>query len=129
MGNIDNLNFKLILDDKDFDKKIQKNLKAVKDLNAEMKKGGRSVTLSQYLDAQKKLNKELERTLRLQKQMVSRNQIGQASRGATQQAILQERLNREMLKTQKVQNSLNNQRQAVTAVSSDEELTKVLPGI
>lgn len=107
MGNIDNLNFTLLLNDKDFDKKIQKNLQAVKDLNKELAKSGRSTNMSTYISEQKKLNKELEKTLKLQKQMGNIRAQGQATRGATQAAIQQERLNREMLKTQKLQQSIN----------------------
>ena len=45
--NIDNLNFKVILDDKDFNDRIQKDIKAAKDLN---------VQLSQLLQAKVKIN-------------------------------------------------------------------------
>ena len=36
MGNLDNLNFKVILDDKDFDKQIKKDLQLAKMLNTEV---------------------------------------------------------------------------------------------
>lgn len=38
MGNIDNLNFKIILDDQDFNKQIAKDLQLAKDLNTEVSK-------------------------------------------------------------------------------------------
>lgn len=38
MGNIDNLNFKMILDDQDFNKQIAKDLQLAKDLNTEVSK-------------------------------------------------------------------------------------------
>lgn len=107
MGNIDNLSFNLLLNDKDFDKKIQKNLQAVKDLNKELAKSGRSTNMSTYISEQKRLNKELEQTLKLQKQIGNVQTQRRATRAATDTAIQQERLNREMLKTQKLQQSIN----------------------
>lgn len=73
-GTIDELNFKVILDDKDFNDRIQKDIKAAKDLN---------VQLSQLLQAKVKIN-----TITAQEAASAKR----ASDIAAKQAIDQERI-------------------------------------
>lgn len=87
MSNIDNLNFKLLLDDKDFDKAVRKQIDALEKLNKELEgKGAKPLTMAQFVSYQKK-SVEL----------------------ASKQVIEQNKINQAVLRTEKLQQQVNAQ--------------------
>lgn len=87
MSNIDNLNFKLLLDDKDFDKAVKKQIGALEKLNKELEgKGAKPLTMAQFVSYQKK-SVEL----------------------ASKQVIEQNKINQAVLRTEKLQQQVNAQ--------------------
>lgn len=93
MANIDNLNFKVILDDSDFNKKVEKDIKAAQNLNAQ---------LSQYLDVKKKLSSKSS-GLSAKEAAERKRQIDLN----TKEAVSQEKVRQAKAKTAKEQARLN----------------------
>ena len=94
MGNIDNLNFKVILDDTDFNKKVEADIEAAKKLNTQ---------LSQYLEVKKKLSKSSSTKLSAQEAASRKRQIDLN----TKEAVSQEKINQAKAKTAREQERLN----------------------
>lgn len=93
MENIDNLNFKVILDDKEFNEKVEKDIKTAKRLNA---------SLSDYLTAKNKL-KGKNSGLSARETAERKRQIDLN----TKEAVSQEKVTQAKLKTAKAQAQLN----------------------
>lgn len=93
MSNIDNLNFKVILDDQEFNEKVEKDIKAAKRLN---------VSLSDYLTAKNKM-KGKNAGLSARETAERKRQIDLN----TKEAISQEKVTQAKLKTAKAQAQLN----------------------
>ena len=94
MANIDNLNFKVILDDEEFNKKVEKDIKAAKKLNTQ---------LSKYLEVRAKL-KTKSSGLSAKEAAERKRQIDLN----TKEAVSQEKVTQAKLKTAKAQQQLNN---------------------
>lgn len=94
MANIDNLNFKVILDDEEFNKQIEKDIKAAKRLNA---------SISEYLTAKNRL-KGKHSGLSAKETAERKRQIDLN----TKEAVSQEKVTQAKLKTAKAQAQLNN---------------------
>lgn len=93
MENIDNLNFKVILDDKEFNEKVEKDIKTAKRLNA---------SPSDYLTAKNKL-KGKNSGLSARETAERKRQIDLN----TKEAVSQEKVTQAKLKTAKAQAQLN----------------------
>lgn len=92
-GTIDNLNFKVILDDSDFNDKVDKDIKAAKKLNTQ---------LSNYLDVKAKI-KSKSSGLSAKEAAERKRQIDLN----TKEAVSQEKVTQAKLKTAKAQAQLN----------------------
>lgn len=106
-GNIDNLNFKVILDDADFNRRVAEDIKAAKELNAQMsalleakKKLGNtnSATNTQrQLRDQQKLQQEINKTLLTEEKLAAAKEKTLAAQN--QNLSSQQRLQQETNKT------------------------------
>ena len=94
MGNIDNLNFKVILDDADFNKRVDEDIKAAKKLN---------VQLSNYLAVKNKLQNSSSTKLSAQEAASRKRQIDLN----TKEAVSQEKINQAKARTAREQERLN----------------------
>lgn len=96
MSNVDNLNFKVILDDSEFNKKIEDDIKAAKRLNA---------SLSEYLTIKQKHNKAKSRgSGNSAKEIAEKKRLIDLN---TKETISQEKITQAKLKTAKAQQQLN----------------------
>jgi DNA repair exonuclease SbcCD ATPase subunit len=113
-NNIDNLNFKVILDDREFNTKIKADLKLAKDLNTQM---------SQLLDVQKKL--QIQNSAALGQEKLRREQQKTASDAVKQQQQIQREQDKTAAQAVKSQETIRREQQKTASqavINSQKEL-------